>query len=366
MTWRSITSLRVKDSKIQNKMRSMMESKLIPGIRGFLSCIFATVCLAAIIAAAPAGIQEQKKDQPQLSRDEANAIDKILKANGVEAKMKAAADYAKKFPKEKAIKRQDVAGTIANEIYRVPDASQKIKLAEEYVKIFNQPEEADLVRPTLIEGYFGLNKFDQALDESAKYLEKNPDDVTIHVQIAWAGATQVQKQNLNPKLMQAAIQSSAKAVELMEADKKPAWMEDQKWKDYRNSWLWRLYYARSILLIQNNDKAGAKENAEKAVGIEPYDVGILLTLISLANEEYQTLAQQYQKEQKPEQLTKALEKMDEVIDWMARGVAACDGNPQLKTTQDQLMENLKQYYAFRFNGKTDGLQGLIEKYKKKA
>ena len=57
--------------------------------------------------------------------------------------------------------------------------------------------------------------------------------------------------------------------------------------------------------------------------------------------------------------------MDEVIDYLARGVAACEGNAQLKPTQDELMENLKQYYSFRHEGKTDGLQGLIEKYKKK-
>lgn len=343
-----------------------MESKIIPGLRGLWLCILASVYLTATIAAAPLNIQEQKKDQPQVSGDERNAIEKILKATTMEAKMKAASDYSKKFPPGKGVKRSDVAGTIANEIYKIQDANQKLKLAEEYIKIFNQPGEPDLVRPTLIEGYFALNKFDEALNESAKYLEKNPDDVTIHVQIAWAGANQVQKQSLTPKLMQAALQSGAKAVELMEADKKPEWMQDDRWKEYRNSWLWRLYYARAVILVQNNEKAAAKESVEKAVGIEPYDIGVLLMLVNLANDEYQTLAQKYQAEKKQELLDKALEKMDEVIDWMARGVAACDGNAQLKTTQDQLMDNLKQYYAFRFNGKTDGLQGLIDKYKKKA
>lgn len=343
-----------------------MESKIIPGLRGLWLCILASVCLTATMAAAPLNIQEQKKDQPQVSGDERNAIEKILKATTIEAKMKAASDYAKKFPPGKGVKRSDVAGTISNEIYKIQDANQKLKLAEEYVKIFNQPGEPDLVRPTLIEGYFALNKFDEALNESAKYLEKNPDDVTIHVQIAWAGANQVQKQSLSPRLMQAALQSGAKAVELMEADKKPEWMQDDRWKEYRNSWLWRLYYARGVILLQNNDKVAAKESVEKAVGIEPYDIGILLMLVNLANDEYQTLAQKYQTEKKQELLDKALEKMDEVIDWMARGVAACDGNAQLKATQDQLMDNLKQYYSFRFEGKTDGLQGLIEKYKKKA
>lgn len=336
-----------------------MESKLAPFFRGMLVCAFALICFTAVAAA------QDKKDQgPAISGDERNALEKLLKAQGLEAKTKAAAEYAKKFPK--GVKRSEVAGTIANEIYKIQDNNQKIKAAEEFSKMFNQPGEADLVRPSLIEAYFATNKFDQALDESAKYLEKNPDDVTIHVQITWAGATQTQKQAATPKLMKAAVESAAKGAELMEADKKPSWMADDKWTAYKNSWLWRLYYARAVVLTQNNQKAEAKESAEKAVGLEQNDVGLLLMLINLTNDEYQTLAQKYQTEKKPELMDKALEKMDEVIDWLARGVAACEGNAQLKTTQDQLLDNLKQYYGFRFNGKTDGMQGLIEKYKKKG
>lgn len=168
------------------------------------------------------------------------------------------------------------------------------------------------------------------------------------------------------KLLQEALKSGVKAAELMEADTKPAWMDDAKWKDYRNSWLWRLYQARGILLVVNNDKVAAKESFEKAIGIESYEPSILLQLVSLTSDEYQTLAQQYQKEQKAELMTKALEKMDEVIDWLARAVAATEGNAQYKDANGQLMENLKQYYSFRNNGKTDGMAGLIEKYKKKG
>ncbi len=337
-----------------------MDSKFVPRVRGLLLSLFALICLAVA-----ANAQDQKKDQgPQVPGDERNAIDKILKATSADAKVKAAQEYAKKFPK--GVKRKEVAGSIANEIYRIQDNNQKIKFAQEFANTFNQPGEPDLVRPSLIEAYFTANKFDEALNESAKYLEKNPDDVTIHVQITWAGANQVQKMPPTSKLLQEALKSSVKAAELMEADTKPAWMEDTKWKEYRNSWLWRLYQARGILLVVNNDKVAAKESFEKAVGIESYEPSILLQLVSLSSDEYQTLAQQYQKEQKAELMTKALEKMDEVIDWLARAVAATDGNAQYKDTNGQLMENLKQYYSFRNNGKTDGMTGLIEKYRKKG
>lgn len=340
-----------------------MESTFVPKVRGLLVSLLALVFMTALTVAANA--QDQKKEQgPQLSGDERNALEKIVKAANTEAKMKAAADYAKKFPK--GVKRLEVAGTIANEIYRIQDNNQKIKMAQEFSNTFNQPGEPDLVRPSLTEAYFTANKFDEALNESAKYLEKNPEDVTIHVQITWAGANQAQKMPPTSRLIQEALKSGVKGVELMEADKKPSWMEDAKWKEYRNSWLWRLYQAQGILQVISNNKTAAKESFEKAVGIESYEPSILLQLVNLSSEEYQTLAQQYQKEQKPEQMTKALEKMDEVIDWLARAVAATEGNAQLKEANAQLMENLKQYYSFRNNGKTDGMAGLIDKYRKKG
>jgi tetratricopeptide (TPR) repeat protein len=346
-----------------------MDSKFVPKLWVSLMCLFA---LSGLAAAAPLkGLnlqdnkQDQKKDQgPQLSNDERAAIDKINKASGPEAKLKASAEYSKKF--SKSTMRPKVADYVAGEIGQVKDNNQKIKLSQDFASIFNQPGEADLVKPYLIEAYFNANKFDEALNESSKYLEKNPEDVPVLVQIAWAGANQAQKQPANPKLTQAALQASAKAVELMEADKKPARMDDKAWAEYRNSWLWRLYQARGVILFTNNDKVGAKESMEKAVGIEPNEPTVLLMLSNIASGDYQTLAEQYQKEKKQELYDKAIARMDEAIDWMARFVAATDGNAQYKDLNQQVLENLKQYYSFRNNGKTDGLTGLIEKYKKKG
>ena len=57
--------------------------------------------------------------------------------------------------------------------------------------------------------------------------------------------------------------------------------------------------------------------------------------------------------------------MDEAIDWMARAVGATEGIAQMQQVNQQLRENLQAYYGFRHDGKTDGMAGLIEKYKKK-
>jgi hypothetical protein len=306
--------------------------------------------------------QGQSKDQPQVSEAEQKAIEKINTASGAEAKMKAASEYAKKYSKSPV--RTRVAGFVADEIIAVKDNGQKLSLAQSFQSTFNQPHEVDMIKPALVDAYLNSGKFDEALSESAKHLERNPDDVVMLTQLTWAGANQAQKQAATPKLLQASSQAAAKAIELMEADKKPERMTAENWTAYRNSWLPRLYQAQGIIMYFGDNKAGAKEKLEKAVGFDPYDPSTLMLLVNLTNDEYQDLAKRYQAEKKSETLNQALAKMDEVIDWLARAVAATDGNAQMQTTHQQLMDNLKQYYTFRHEGKTDGLDALVKKYQK--
>lgn len=337
-----------------------MSSSIVPRLRA-LVCAFACVFLAFSISAAAQ--DSAKKDQaPQISDGERNAIEKIKTASGADAKLKASSEYVKKFAKSPM--RPNVAGHVADEIIAVKDNNQKISLAQNFMSVFNQPDEADLIKPTLIEGYLGANKFDEAVTESQKHLEKNPDDVITLTQLAWAGAMQAQKQAANPKLLQTASAAGAKAVELMEADKKPERMDAANWAGYRNSWLPRLYQAQGVIMYYSNDKVGAKDKLEKAAGIEPYEPSTLLLLSDIANAEYQDLAKRYQTEKKSDLLTQALSRLDETIDYLARAAAATEGNAQYQATNQQLMENLKAYYSFRYEGKMDGLNELLKKYKK--
>lgn len=308
--------------------------------------------------------QEQKPAPaaPQVTDAERKAIEKINTGANPEAKMKAAGDFLKKHAKSSM--RPRVATYVADEISRVTNRQQRGSLIQSYLSLFNLPEEGDQVRPLLIDDLLEAGKFDQALGEASQYLARNPDDVPVHISIAWAGANQVQKQAASPKLMEAANISSAKAVEMMEADQRPARFTPESWTTYRDSWLYRLYQARGLMLYTANDKAQAKENLEKSAGLEPYDPSTLMMLVNITNEEYQTLAQQYQKEKKEELLTKALERMDEVIEWLARAVAATDGKEELKTVNQSSRENLEAYYSFRHEGKTDGLKALIDKFRR--
>lgn len=311
------------------------------------------------------GMQDQNKpaaDQVKLSDGERKAIEKINTASGAEAKLKAAQEYLKKNAKSQM--RPRVATYVAEEITAVQDSNQRISLSKQYISTFNDEAEADLVRPSMIEALFSAKKFDDALSESSKHLARMPDDIIVLTQIAWAGAVQTQLQAANSSLQQNALTSAAKAVELMEGDKKPEKMTPENWTAYRNSWLPKLYQAQGLIYFYNNDRAKAKDNLEKSAGFDPYEPSVLLLLSDIANTEYQTIAQQYQAEKKQALLDQALARLDETIDWLARAAAASEGNPQLQAMNQQVMDNLKSYYAFRHDGKTDGLTELINKYKK--
>jgi len=329
------------------------------------------VCAFLACPAAFAAVQDkqQSKDNaPKISEGEQKAIEKINAASGVAEKLKAAAEYVKKNSKSQM--RPRVAAYVSDEIAKVTDHNQRIGFVENFTKTFNLPEEADLIKPTLIDSLIGSNKFEEAFNEGSKHIERKPDDVIVLTQVAWAGANQAKAQ-FQPNqpaptaMLQKASASGAKAVELLEGDKKPESMDATFWNNFRNSWLPRLYQAQGVILYFSNDKTGAKDKLEKAAGLDPYDPPTLLMLSDILNAEYSKLGEQYQAERKQSLLNEALKKMDELIDWLARAAAATEGNAQYQAVNPQIMEQLKNYYSYRHEGKTDGLTELIEKYKKK-
>lgn len=327
------------------------------------------VCASMACSAAFAAQDKQQAndDAPKISEGEQKAIDKIRSAGAVAEKLKASAEYLKKNGKSPM--RPRVAAYVSDEIAKVTDHNQRVDFAESFTKTFNQAEDADLIKPTLIESLIALNKFEDAFNEGSKYVERKPDDVIVLTMLASAGANQAALQiqsNKTPPagMMQKATDAGAKAVELLEADKKPEKMDPTYWNNFRNTWLPRLYSAQGTILFVNKDKAAARDKLEKAVGLDPYDLSTLLMLRNIANDEYTALAERYQAERKQATLNEALQKMDELIDWLARAAAITEGGAQYEAMNKQIMDQLKEMYAFRHEQKTDGLTELIKKYKK--
>ncbi len=336
-----------------------------------LACLLVcTMCDAVSVAAAvPDKSQDKAQDKakdagPKLTDEEGKQVDKMNKAATVAEKTKLGIEFIKKFKKNTDY-RAKIASYLAGQIFNEKDPNAKIQAANQYLTAFDQPGEAEQVQPALIDGYLNTGKFDEAFSEGAKYIAAHPDDVFVPQGLGFNGVMQIQKQGAEWKHAKATIEYLNKAMEILEQDKKPEKTEKAAWESYRNTWLPKLYQAQGALFYTMKDLVKARESLEKAFGFEPNDVFTLNYLIGVTIDDYQVLAQRYQTEKKTDLYDKALARMDEAIDYLARAIAVTEGNAQQAAANTQFKDQLKQYYDFRFPGKAAEMQALVDKYKKK-
>jgi len=225
------------------------------------------------------------------------------------------------------------------------------------------PAQPGEVTPEQIFALFNANKFDEGFAEGAKYIENHPDDVQVRTQLAIVASSQAQRGDA--KYVAQGKQYASQAIQAIEADKKSLEFDDTTWPTFKTQWLPKLYQGNGVLAYVTSDKAAARQNIEKAAGLDPGDPVNPMLLGTFANDEYQELAKKFNADKNEAVLKQAMAKMDEVIDWYARSVAAADGKPGYEALQKEITAQLEQYYSFRHNNSTTGLKELIEKYKKK-
>jgi len=175
------------------------------------------------------GRGEGRPGGQNMSPEEQNLAKGIITAADPAVKLKAAAELIKKYPKTAV--RPRVAQGLLDQIRGMTDASQKANLAQEYQKIFDQPSEQESIMPVLIDAYAAANQPDQAFAKGSEFLSHNPDSLNVVVDLMSLGTDQAKKQN--PKFLSQSLQYGAHAIELIEADKKPANMDDAAWKQYK-------------------------------------------------------------------------------------------------------------------------------------
>ena len=340
-----------------------MKSRGIPLLRALVVYAF-----AAAMASSPAVLaQDKDKDKekkPEVSSAEIQAMEKINNAPDAATKLQMAGEFVKKHPK--SVKRGEVARYMASEIAKVQDPAQRITLAEGYLKVFSEAQEAPFISVALMDAYVRQNRVDDAFRVASTVLEKNPEDVPTLTQMAITGSNEIKRGN--PKYAQQTNTYALKAIELIEADKKPTEMDAAAWNEYKTKWLGTLYHVTGFIALASQNKADAKARIEKAVSISPDDPMNYILLGSMVDEEYQQLAQQSRTMMagpaKDEVIKKAHEKMDQVIDMFAHAMGLMQGKPEYQAISDQLRPNLETYYKYRHNNSTEGLQQLIDKYKK--
>ncbi|HEX8474943.1 MAG TPA: hypothetical protein VF666_13010 [Pyrinomonadaceae bacterium] len=330
-------------------------------------CIALTVAVVAgasvsSVRRSTASAAQDKAKEVKVSDGERKAAEKVQQAANAAAKLAAADEFLKKYPKSSL--RPQVANHIASQITSVADPAQKLTLAESFSGKFTEPNEAEIIMPMLIETYVAANRVDDAFRVGAQYLEKRPDEIYTLTSLALNGIDQVRRNN--PKFAQQSQQYALKAVELFEADKKPASVEAAQWSQYKSTRLPQLYQSLGIFSIAASKTADALPFLEKAAALDGKDPYTFWLISAVKNDEYQKLAELYKRTPAGPNQTEVLklvnDKLDEIINLYARVIGLSIGKPQFQQLHDLAMQDMQTYYKYRHKS-TDGMQQLIDKYK---
>jgi hypothetical protein len=308
------------------------------------------------------GITPQTKTNKPPVSEETIAAKAVEAAADINAKFVAAADFVKKYPKSTA--RQHLADYMVDQIFDVKEPNEELAAAQKFTTIFTEPSEVNSGKPALIDAFINLKRYDDAFATGATYLANNAEDISILIALAITGTDQAK--NKNGKYVAASRQYGAKAIELIEADKKPANTDDASWGKQK-AMLPVLYQQLGLISFLEQKFAEAQTKLEKAAQLNPADPFNYVLLSSITNNEYQKMALAWKSmvdsKAKDDQLQKATALLDKVIDQYAHAVGLAEGKAQYQKLHDQLLEDLQAYYKYRHKNSTDGLQKLIDGYK---
>jgi len=332
-------------------------------------CLFAGMALAApansstLVASQNKDQGADKSKQAAPSDGEQKALDKVKTAPDAASKIAAAGEFMKKYPKSTL--RSNLVGYLAQEANKTPDAAQRITQLESLGTVFKEPGDADVINPILVDAYFKASKEEDGFRVAAVYLAKNPNDLAVLTQVTNVGVEQVKKNN--PKFVLASQQYGAKAIEIIESGKKPERFDDTRWTEYQTQWLPKLYQYTGLLAMVAGKSDDAKTRLGKATSLDALDPFNYYLFGSVVHDEYQKMAQEVQSlAAGPLKDTKrqlAEKKLDEVVDLWAHTLALSEGKAQYQELHDAVLQDIQPYYRYR-HGSTDGLQQLIDKYKK--
>ena len=329
------------------------------------------LCACALLGAmvsVGAGAQEKPKEQskdkgPQVAEAELKAAKKINEAKDAAAKFQTASEFLAKYPKSPL--RPQIVTYVAAQIAGVKDNAQKISLAENFMNTFAEAGDANLMYPVLVDAYLDAKRTEDAFNAAEGWLESNPEEIRARYLLAISGADAARTNN--PKFVKPSQQYGLKAIELIEAGKKPSDFSDADWSKNKGIWLPQLYQAMGLLSLVNNNPNEALPRLQKASTLNPNDPFTYVLIGSIKNDEYTETGKQYKATTDAAAKTamekKLLAQMDEVIELYAHALGLMEGKPAYQPLREQLMPELENYYKYRHKGSTDGMQQLINKYK---
>jgi hypothetical protein len=321
-----------------------------------------TTLILGVVSTKAAALQNQTQAPPKVSEAEAKALTAINSAPDVTAKLTGAEEFAKKYPKSAALPQ--LSEQIAIEITKVSDSTQKLALADRFEKAFTDDRALAIIRSAKLDTYLASSRLDDAFALGATILAKDPEELHTLVQLTLVGTDEAKKGN--GKHLAQTKQYGAKAIELIEANKKPASLDEGAWETHKAT-LPVLYQQTAILAMLSNDAEQAKARLSKSIALKPDDPSTHALMAYVINNDYVNQATTYKTmpegKEKQDTLKKLEGMLDSIIDAYAHTVALSTGKPEYQPLLQQVMPDLTSYYKFRHNQSTEGLQQLIDKYK---
>jgi tetratricopeptide (TPR) repeat protein len=311
--------------------------------------------------------QEQAGSKPQVSNDELQEGKKVESATDAAGRLQAATEFVKKYPKSSLM--DTVAKLVAAKISETQDATQRAALCETFLTVFKNTPQTRLIYGVEIEAYINASKPDDALRVAAVAIQQDPDDVQLLSNLVSWGIELIK--HGDRKFVDPVQLYGARAISLIEADKKPADLTDSNWSDYKIKILPQIYQSLGLVAAMQEKYDEARPKLEKAIQLNPSDAFSYYLLGSIVDNEYQATYKKYKSMlpggDRDATLKKALEQMDQTIDLFAHAVALSEGNPQTQALHDKALQDLQLYYNYRHKDKgSAGMQDLINKYKKPA
>lgn len=295
---------------------------------------------------------------------EAEALTAITLATNPSTKLAAAEEFIARFPKSSS--RTKAAELVAAEILKVQNGAVAIVLVERAQSIFTTDEEREILKPVALEAYATGNRPNDAFRLAAELLAKNPDDLYVLVQMTRLGADEVRKRNREHA--DVALQYGLKAIALIEATPKTSRRADDISTGVTmDTDLAELYQQLAILYLGGGNTSEAKARLTKATELRPTDPSNFALLGRVIHADYVKQMEAYEAlpegPQKQETLKRLDGLLDTIIDAYARAAALATGRPEYQQLMQQVIPDLTNYYKYRHNQSTQGLQELINKYK---
>ncbi|MDT4968566.1 MAG: hypothetical protein QOJ64_3303 [Acidobacteriota bacterium] len=323
------------------------------------------VLAATILAASFAFSAVPQNKAAQVSDGERKALQKINDAKDAAAKLQAAKELVEKYPKSSL--RPKIVEQLLGAIGDVKDPAQKIPLAEGFLGTFAEANESNKMYPIVIDAYIAAKRLDDAFNAAKPWLELNPNEVDVLYMLAVVGTDEARRQNA--KYAGVSQQYGLKAIELIEADKRPEAIPAENWSKAKTTWLAQLYQSVGLLALMKGSNAEAMAKLQKAATLNQNDPFNYVLLGNIKNEDYTREAKLFQSipagQAKTEAEKKLMGELDEIIDLFAHAIGLMEGKPQYKPLSDQMLPDLTSYYTFRHKS-TTGMQELIQKYKQPA